>query len=183
MLAFMHRSDESSARDQARGVVFYETALACERAVEFCRHLTDDHSTAIDWYSFDALTEASSAARATRKASIADLLLFSMIFDGDLPREVKIWIEGLLAERHEREGAIIGLVLDRPQHVSVEVSPKEIYLRHTAKRAGMDYLSHGTPAQWNAMPDSIDSFNQRAGQMTSVLDQILRTPTVPPPRL
>lgn len=183
MLALMHRSDESSARNQARGVVFYETALAREPAAEFCRHLTDDHSMTIDWFSFDALSEAASAARATRKASIADLLLFSMTFDGDLPREVKTWIEGLLVERHEREGAIVGLILDRPQNISVEVSLKEIYLRHTAKRAGMDYLSHGTPAQLNAMPDSIDSFNQRAGQMTSVLDQILRTPVVPPPRL
>jgi hypothetical protein len=183
MLALMHGSDESSARQHARAVVIYETAPARDRATQFCRQLSEHQAFDIDWYLFDVLGEAGSATHAAHKASLADLVLFSMTFNGDLPREVKLWIEIWLGQRREREGAIVGLVLDRPRDLLVGVSLKEIYLRHTATRAGMDYLSHATPAVWNAMPDSIDSFNQRAGQITSVLDQFLHTPAVPPPRL
>jgi hypothetical protein len=54
-------------------------------------------------------------------------------------------------------------------------SVREIYLRHAARRAGMDYLSHAAPTLRRAMPDSLDSFSERAGRVTSVLDGILQT--------
>ncbi len=182
MLALMPGTGES-AREQARAVVVYETAPAREHAMEFCRQLTGEQTLDIHWCSFDLLHDSASAIRAANKAGLADLILFSMTFNGDLPREVKLWIERWLSKRREREGALVGLILDRPPNVSTTASLKEIYLRHTAKRAGMDYLSHAMPSLWNAMPDSLDSFSKRAGQMTSVLDEILHTqpPAAPPP--
>ena len=52
------------------------------------------------------------------------------------------------------------------------------------RRAGMDYLSHAAPTVHRAIPDSIDSFSERAGQVTSVLDGILQKhPHFPPPVL
>ena len=119
---------------------------------------------------------------AYNKAATADMILFSMSSAGDLPHEVKLWIERWLNRRSEREGALIGLVTDRPANPFEIASLKEVYLRHTAHRAKMDYLSHEIPTARKAIPDSIDSYNRRAGQMTSVLDQILRnqpTPSIP----
>ncbi|HLX72340.1 MAG TPA: hypothetical protein VKV04_22200, partial [Verrucomicrobiae bacterium] len=60
---------------------------------------------------------------------------------------------------------------------------REIYLRHIAHRAGMDFLSHAAPTAAKAIPDSLDSFSKRAGQMTSVLDNILHTRPRTPPAL
>jgi hypothetical protein len=60
---------------------------------------------------------------------------------------------------------------------------REIYLRHIARRAGMDYLSRGAPTATKAIPDSIDSFSERAGRVTSVLANILHKHPHAPPRL
>ena len=89
----------------------------------------------------------------------------------------------LLDHRGEREGAIVGLVTEKPAPAMGVASLKEVYLRHTAHRARMDYLSHVVPTELRAMPDSLDAFRQRAGQVTSVLDQILHKHTPPPPLL
>jgi hypothetical protein len=94
-----------------------------------------------------------------------------------------LWIEDWLNKRGEHEGALVGLLDydDGPQHVATF---REIYLRHVARRAGMDYLSHAPPTTRRAIPDSIDSFSERAGRMTSVLDDILhKHPHTPPPML
>ena len=91
----------------------------------------------------------------------------------------KLWIERWLGKRREREGAIVGLVSGQTAPCAT-AGLKEIYLRHIAHRAGMDYLSRTTPTAPFAMPDSLDSFCNRARQVTSVLDDILRTRFIPP---
>jgi hypothetical protein len=177
---------ESPVVEKQRVVVVYETPSARERAIECCSDLPGQQSSVsgpqIDCYSFVHLLEVAHANDAADKAATADLIIFAVTAAGDLPGEVKLWIERWLNQRSEREGAIVGLLTDRPAHPSDIASLKEIYLRHTAHRAGLDYLSHVTLTACRAMPDSLDSFSQRAGQITSVLDQILHThtPVVPP---
>jgi hypothetical protein len=177
---------ESPFVEKQRVVVVYETPAARARAMECCSDLSGQQSPEaepeIDWYSFALLLEAAPANDAADKAATADLIIFAVTAAGDLPGEVKLWIERWLNKRSDREGAIVGLLTDRPANPSDVASLKEIYLRHTAHRAGMDYLTHATPTACRAIPNSLDSFSQRAGQMTSVLDQILHThlPVVPP---
>jgi hypothetical protein len=121
------------------------------------------------------------ATDAARRAVEADLVVFALEPGGDLPHSTKLWIDSWLGKRSEHEGAIIGLTESTgPGDMA---SLKEIYLRHVAHRAGMDYLSHASPTAPRAIPNSIDSFSERAGRMTAVLDEILRARPVQPPML
>jgi hypothetical protein len=127
----------------------------------------------MNWWSFHLLSHPGTGGDAAQKAAEADVLVFAIKAGGDLPDDVKMWIEKWLNQRGEREGALVGLLAGEGLY---DIAPfREIYLRHIARRAGMDYLSHASPTAARAIPDSLDSFSQRAGKVTSVLDGILRT--------
>ena len=125
------------------------------------------------------LDQSAEARKAAERAARADLIVFSLSAAGDLPEGVKLWIESWLGKRGEREGALVGLV-EGERGLGGVACLKEIYLRHVAHRAGMDYVSHAPPTNWRGIPDSLDSFSRRADQVTSLLDEILRTHPVPP---
>ena len=166
-------------------VVIYEDPSIRERAVHFCERLCEEQQSPelnIDWWSFPLLSDSSVAHGAVEKAAAADVVVFAMDARGDLPDPIKLWIEKWLNKRGEREGAIVGL-LEREEGWQNIASFREIYLRHAARRAGMDYLSHAAPTRRRAIPDSLDSFSERAGRMTSVLDGILQKRPHSPPAL
>jgi hypothetical protein len=165
-------------------VVIYETPAIREHAVRFCERLAEERKSAameMNWWSFQLLSHPALRGDAVEKAAGADVVVFAMNSGGDLPEEIKWWIEHWLNKRGEREGALVGLLQrEEPRDVA---SFREIYLRHAARRAGMDYLSHAAPTAMRAIPDSIDSFSERAGRMTSVLANILHKHPHHPPRL
>jgi hypothetical protein len=167
-------------------VVVYETPAIREHAVKFCERLEHEPESAgkaeLNWWSFHLLSESAGGADTAQKAAQADVVVFAMDAAGDLPDAIKLWIETWLNKRGEREGALVGL-LDREER-SHDVPPfREIYLRHIARRAGMDFLSHAAPTATKAIPNSLDSYSERAGQMTSVLDNILQIRPRNPPAL
>ena len=133
----------------------------------------------VHWVSFSNLAEPRHAADAAAKAAEAELIVFAFSPAGDLPAGVKLWIEHWITRRSEREGAIVGVVAHAPSPGKLACL-KEIYLRHSALRARMDYLSHVPSAHAKAMPDSLDSYRDRARQVTSLLDEILRSGSPPP---
>jgi hypothetical protein len=155
-------------------VVIYETPAVREQAVRFCERLAAEQKSGaleMNWWSFQLLSHPAMRTDAVVKAAAADVVVFAMHAGGDLPEEIKLWIEHWLNKRGEREGALVGLM--KPEEPAEMASFREIYLRHAARRAGMDYLSHSSPTVGKAIPDSIDSFSERAGRMTSVLANIL----------
>jgi hypothetical protein len=167
-------------------VVVYETPAIREHAARFCERLAQERESIakaeMNWWSFRLLGHSIAGGDAAQKAALADVVIFAMNADGDLPEEIKLWIENWLNKRGEREGALVGLLAREER--SHDVPPfREIYLRHIARRAGMDFLSHSAPTAARAIPDSLDSFSERAGQMTSVLDNILHTQLRNPPAL
>ena len=120
--------------------------------------------------------------QARRCAATAQVILFALSSPGDLPAEVKSWIESWLHRREAREGTLVGLILDRPALRGTS-SVAELYLRHTARRAGMDYLSQLPRTFGRSIPDSLESYGKRAGYVTSVLHEILDARQLPtPPR-
>jgi len=166
-------------------VVVYETPAIREHAMQFCERLAGEcECTPVSemiWWSFHFLALPAEASDAAQKAADADVVVFAMKAGGDLPHQIKLWIENWLNKRGEREGALVGLLAREGSHDIA--SFREIYLRHIARRAGMDYLSHAAPTASKAIPDSLDSFSERAGQVTSVLDGILHTYPHPAPIL
>jgi hypothetical protein len=174
-------------KDPRRIIVIYETPAAREHAIRSSHELAGtpcaEAGFEVEWWSFDSFSDAAFAGQAADKAAVSDLLIFAIVQGGDLAQDVKLWLEKWIWKRSEREGAVVGLVLLDPQSSPGELAClKEVYLRHAAHRAGMDYLSYVPPALVRTMPDSLDSYSQRAGQVTSVLDEILRG-GLPPPSL
>jgi hypothetical protein len=164
-------------------VVIYESPAAREQALQFDDSLPAQcrsHKTSnIHWCPFDSLRNPTVAGDTAAKSARADIIVFALDSGGDLTEEVKLWIESWLNKRGVREGAVIGLVKHEPGASEVPCL-KEIYLRHVAHRAGMDYLLHVPPVATKALPDSPDSITRRAGQITSVLNEILHTHPPPP---
>ena len=180
---------KSAVRNQPAGsvIVVYENPAVRELAVGFCNKFACESCADVglggSWYSFEELTVPARMEAAAEVAVGADLLAFSVTASGDLPAAIKLWTEIWLRRRGEREGWLVGLVLEDGAELRRVACLKEIYLRHLAHRAGMDYLSHFPAKIPRAIPDSLDSFNRRAEQVTPVLDEILHTRFVSIPPL
>jgi hypothetical protein len=166
-------------------VVAYENSAARERAVGFCDQLVGRFWTQaeldISWCPFTSLEEAAGASEASRRTAHAELVIVAATPEGDLSAPVKAWIESSLGQRGEREGVLVGLTgsADGPH---VEEGPKHLFLRRAAHLAGMDYLTQVPSDMSRTMPDSLESYTERADQVTGLLDGILRQ-QAPPPRL
>src|SRR4051812_21928743 len=87
---------QNEARNPKCVVVIYEAPPIRERAVRFCERLTLEQKSAemdMDWWSFTLLSHPTMANNAVEKAAAADVLVFAMEARGDLPEEIKLWIE------------------------------------------------------------------------------------------
>jgi hypothetical protein len=162
-------------------LVIYEGAAAREPAMRFCDGLVQkfwpEFSFELSWLDWGDLEDATAAKAAQHKAAEAQLLVVAAASAKMIPGHVQRWIECSIRNRGDREGVLVGLTGD-----GRDASAAQMYLRKLAHQGGMDYLTaipHNLP---HAVPDSAESYNVRATQMTSVLGAILnRVPS--PPRL
>ena len=166
-------------------VVVYEDDAARERAVAFCDQLVGRYWAQLEfnvgWWSFAQLEEASIAKDAAAKAVCADLVAFAAKPEGDFPQPVKNWVETWLTQRGDREGMLVGLLEPVGGAGRLE-GLKHHYLRNAAHHSAMDYLTHIPRDISLSISESLDSYTQRADQMTNLLNDILHQ-QVPPPHL
>ncbi len=186
----MTRINENEARSEARAawsvVVIHEDATARQQAVAFCDQLVarfwERFEFEVNWWPFDLLKDPVPAKEAAEKARRADVVLVTASPEGDFPVAVKAWIETWLGQRGDREGLLVGL-LEPVAPSSGREGPKHNYLRNAAHRGALDYLT-GVPQDIaRTIPDSLDSYTERADQVTHLLDDILHQQTPPPRRL
>jgi hypothetical protein len=102
----------------------------------------------------------------------------SVSTDQEMSPFVKNWFEGWVSQRQGREGAFVDLT-ETGSASAIQTPHNKFFLRSVAHRAAMDYLTKVPPAIASRLPDSVESADLRAGQVTSVLDNILHQP---PPR-
>ena len=172
----MTRDKESRAVRSV--VVLHEDGRTRQEAVRFCDHLVRHFWATsqfdVNWWSLSQLEQQPSVSgQAVEKAAAADLILFALEPDGTLTPEMLAWIENWINQRSEREGALVAL-MDPAAEPSGRSTEKYMYLRQAAHRAGMDYLTHLPADLPHSIPDSLEYCSERAGQITSVLDEILR---------
>ncbi len=164
-------------------VVIYEDDVAREAAVTFCDQLVQRFWSLcgfdISWWSFQLLAEGRASQEAASKAAGAELVIFAARPEGDLPALVDAWIESWLHLRGDREGALVGL-MDPCGTLTGGATTKYLRLRTAAHRAGMDYLTQVPQNFTYAIPNSLESYSERAEQVTSVLDEILQRPPPTP---
>src|SRR5258708_5288461 len=175
------KRNREDSQVKAPVVVVYEDSQCRDEAVKFCDLLVNrfwpTNGFEICWCSFANLQESKAAADSAEKATKAPLILFVTRPQGELPIDVVLWIQKWSSKRAEREGVLVGL-LD-PGTSSGIPEDKHIYLRNVAHRAGMDYLTKMPENISRGIPDSLDSYSQRAQRVTSVLSEILRKQPVP----
>jgi len=178
MVKFVPDNLESSPKETCQVIVLFEDIASREFVARSSKDLSEPVQPGgpleVCWFSLSALAEAGTARDLAHRAARADFIIFAGARAGDWPSEVKLWMETWISQRGEREGAIVGIVIPENPAAPVEIaSLKEVYLRHAAHRAGMDYLCQVPAAISKGMPDSLESCSARAGQITSLLDEIL----------
>ena len=161
-------------------LVIYEDEETRDAAMQFCDNMVRRFWTRCDftleWCSFGALTDARSGKAALHKAAEADIILFASAPYGPLPVHVELWISGWVAQRGQRQGAMIGL-LD-PERDGSERASRYTWLRSMAHKAGMDYLTTA-PQEIGGTAGCLDSCGKRADARTNVLEGILARPHIP----
>ena len=184
----MTRTNENGARADAKTVwsvlAVYEDASSRELAIAFCDQLVERFWTRFEfdvgWWSFDLLQDKATAANTAAKAAHADLVLVSSVLPGEFPLSVKNWMESWVDKRGDREGILAGLT--DPAAVAIgREGEKHAYLRRFARRAALDYLTQIPQSFSLSIPESLESYTERAALVTSVLDEILHHPTPPQP--
>ena len=163
-------------------VVVYEDAATRERAVTFCDQLVSRYWAKcefdVSWWPFTMLDQAAAGKEAVERAAQADLIVFSATPEGDFPPPVKAWVENCLNQRGEREGMLVGL-MEPVADAGDREGQKHHYLRKAAHHGAMDYLTKVPPDISFSIPDSLESYTERACQVTSLLDDILHQQLLP----
>jgi hypothetical protein len=90
-------------------------------------------------WKFDLLGIKKLREIAVSEAVHADMVIISAHGSGDLPADVKRWIEGWVGERQPGPGAFVILLDDTDRDASGQLAV-EAYLEDCAAQAGMDYF-------------------------------------------
>ncbi len=164
-------------------VSLFENVTAREQAMQFCDTLVSrfwpDFSFDFLWCPWTDLARPTKAKEAEAKVREADLILVAMAPGGRCPAWLRHWLELALADRSEREGALVAIPAP-DSGLSAEAAAAQAYLRKLAHQSGLDYLTAVPQSLPAGVPESLESYNVRASQMTSVLDTILRHSPTPP---
>jgi hypothetical protein len=161
-------------KERCEVLIIYEDAITRAEAVRFCDSLVQKfwskNNFQIEWCPFADLQTKVSADKYAELAATAHILIFALRPEAGLPWDLHTWVESWLELRGEREGAVIGL-LDTT--ATGESGGTYCFLRQAAHRAGMDYLTQIPDSILHSISDSLDSYTQRAVEVTRVLDDIL----------
>src|SRR5690242_8882515 len=113
-MAYRKNGEENmKAKATCSVVVIYQDKKVREEAVKFCDRLIEkfwaEYEFDVNWWGFEALSEARAARDASVKATSADLIIFATGADAEISEKIKEWIETWIGQRGDREGALIGL--------------------------------------------------------------------------
>jgi len=133
----------------------------------------------VSWWSFGLLQKEPTVTEAAEKAARAELVILSSLRQEDFPAPVTGWIESWLGRRGDREGILAGLMGPGAASSSRQTQ-KHLYLREVARRGAMDYLTQVPQNISHSIPESLESYGQRAAHVSSVLDEILHQHAPPP---
>lgn len=167
-------NQEVNVKKKRLVAVFFEGEPSRDMAAQFCDELVRRfwaHSTFdVYWCAVGDLAEEATSREAARRAAEAEMVVFAMPGKGEPAWEVQAWACQLIDLRREREGALVGLL----EPGEGAHSGRFQFLRNLAHRAGMDYLTQVPDVLCLEIPDSLESYSQRAAEVTGVLDDILK---------
>ena len=157
-------------------LVLYDDAVTRQRAMEVCDHLVRQFWSEVEftfhWWRTDFLEDETMAATAAADATHADFIVVSSSPERELSPFARNWFDAWIEQRKGQEGALVDLT-ESGAASDAQARHKKNFLRNVARRAVMDYLTKIPSASDGKLPDSVESAGLRAGQVTSVLDDIL----------
>ncbi len=125
-------------------VIGYEDFATGQRAMKSCQRLIDRLSHEFQFrttvWKFDILRVPQLTEIATEDLAEADMVVISAHGPGQLPDEVKSWLEELPPKTPGGAKALIAL-LDDVDGTKAEESPVHCYLQQFARRANLDFFS------------------------------------------
>jgi hypothetical protein len=136
-------------------LVVYELELNRKRAEsmqhELSRRLGQSFTFSISWWSLKSLGDSGIQKLAASFVADADIVCFSLMAGGELPKCVTKWIEKILLDGKTRKPALLALVESGTSKVP-RSSRAETYLNRLSSAAGIDCLcySDGTPTAMTA---------------------------------
>ena len=162
-------------------VVVYENTEARERAVQFCDQLVARFwarlELEVSWWSFEELEDLGAARKGLEKAATAEVVICAAAAEGEFPPAVDSWLQSWQYQRRHLEGKLVGLL----QPAEATGTGRQLYLRAAAHHCSMDYLTEVPQEPSLIVPESFDSYTDRASEVTSLLSGILHQPPTPPP--
>ena len=154
----------------------YKDPTAQEKAMKFCdelvRRFWPDSSFDLAWCCWADLHHPAKAKEAEGQVRTANLVVLAAGENGHVPGWVRHWLELALADRGELEGALVALP-GLQSAIDEAAATAQVYLRKLAHQNGLDFLTTVPQSLQSRVPESLESYNVRATQVTSVLDRIL----------
>ncbi|MDB6067570.1 MAG: hypothetical protein JWR26_3778 [Pedosphaera sp.] len=156
-------------------LIVYEDFAAGKHAKETYDYLVHqlgrDYQFTNQMWKFDILGNFKMREMAVKDALEADLIIVSTHGIGELPAEVKTWLDQWLAQKGNAM-ALVTLV-DRPQTEALESNSIRSYLQGLARKAKMDFFAQ--PDDW---PDREEAFSteqnsERAQKTSSIMAEII----------
>jgi hypothetical protein len=164
------------------GLVVYEDEETRDRATRMCdglvRKFWRDFGFEFNWWRFDFLVDGEMAQAAVDAASEADLILFAAHAGRELPVHVTRWIDTWIMRRGSHPGMLAALIGTNRDSLP-GVTPIHIYLRETARLAGLDFLPDILDAPLGDLERLGETLSQREHRVTPLLDQILAQSSIP----
>jgi len=158
-------------------VIVYEDFAAGKHAKEtydyLVHQLGQDYEFTNQMWKFDVLGNSKMKEMAVKDAVTADLIIVSTHGVGELPAEVKSWIEEWTA--HKSNAMALVALVDRPVGEDAAVSAiTRNYLQQVAQQAGIGFFAQ--PNDWPDRDDdfSIQQISERAERTSNIMADFIQ---------
>jgi hypothetical protein len=174
---------EASPREESCAVlVLYEDVATRQGGLAACDYLVQNFWAEVNfefhWWRTDFLADPALARAAAEEACKADLIFLCSTATRELSATLRTWFDSWIESRLAGEGMLVNLVTGEapppPRHSG------DLFLRDLSRRADLDYLGTFPLTSTGTFPSSAMDAEERANQMSAVLNELLRESPRPP---
>lgn len=181
MLPEQTQNKAGARHEPWRVFVGFDDLRARKRASDVCEFITKqfwpDIEFDLDLCDFHHLEDVAYLKRAVASAATAKIVVVSTSAGKGVAGGLNRWRDGLRAQRHGREGVLVGLVDPAAPEPFRESS--DLGLRQLAHELGLDYLTHAPDCRALRAEAETEAMDMRSKDVGPVMEEILTHPTRP----
>jgi hypothetical protein len=136
----IHAASRRSNQQTLQICVVFDDNTSASSAEVMIRQVASDYEQEVNWFHFDELDGPTHGIAAARRASDADIMVFAVRENRNLPSHVRLWVGLCLGIRdRDNEGALIALIIQ--SEGASEVDPSLVdYLDTVAVIGGLAFF-------------------------------------------